>query len=192
LAGSSVYTAVLDACVLYPAPVRDLLLSLAVEGLFHARWSSRIQDEWVSNLLANRTDLTREGLAQTVDAMNQGIPDCLVVGWEALEPSVSLPDAGDNHVLAAAIRGHADTIVTFNLKDFPSDYLATFDIEAHHPDDFVLNQIELAEIPAIRAVKKMRARLKNPPKSAEELLERLRQCNLPLSADRLRHAIDLI
>lgn len=172
--------------------MRDLLLSLAVEGLFHARWSSRIQDEWVSNLLANRADLTREGLAQTVDAMNQGIPDCLVVGWEALEQSVSLPDAGDNHVLAAAIRGHADTIVTFNLKDFPSEYLATFDVEAHHPDDFVLNQIELAEIQAIRAVKKMRARLKNPPKSAEELLERLRQCNLPLSADRLRHAIDLI
>ena len=118
MAGSARYTVILDACVLYPAPLRDVLLSLASEGLFHARWSERIQDEWGRNLLRQRPDLEQEDLQRTCALMSNAIPDCLVTGWEPFEQIIT---GLDRHVLAAALRGHADAIVTFNLKDFPSD-----------------------------------------------------------------------
>lgn len=78
MAGSATYTAILDACVLYPAPLRDLLLSLASAGLFHARWTPEIQDEWTRNLLANRPDLTLAQLQISHQRMRVAIPDCLV------------------------------------------------------------------------------------------------------------------
>jgi len=81
VAGSSRYTAVLDACVLHPAPVRDLLLSLAAAGLYHARWTDQIQAEWIDSLLARRPDLDRQKLQRTADLMAQAVPDCLVKGY---------------------------------------------------------------------------------------------------------------
>lgn len=156
MAGSARYTALLDANTLYPAPLRDLLLSLAVHGLYHARWTARIHDEWTHNLARNRPELA-ERLPQLVALMNRIIPDCLIENYEALIDGLALPDAGDRHVLAAAITGHVDAIVTFNLKDFPGEVLARYNIEAQHPDDFVLNQLELRQIDALAAIKAMRA-----------------------------------
>lgn len=78
------FTVVYDACVLYPAPLRDFLVRLAVTGAFRARWTEAIHDEWVRNLLANRADLSREKLERTVALMNQAVPDCLVEGYELL------------------------------------------------------------------------------------------------------------
>ena len=98
------FTVVYDACVLYPAPLRDFLVRLAVTGAFRARWTEAIHDEWVRNLLANRADLSREKLERTVALMNQAVPDCLVEGYELLIGGLDLPDPDDNHVLAAAIR----------------------------------------------------------------------------------------
>ena len=192
MAGSSRYTTVLDACVLYPAPLRDLLLSLAREGLFHARWTNRIHDEWVRNLLANRSDLTESQLRRTCQLMNDAVPDSLIDRWEKLEGAVELPDADDRHVLAAAICGHADAIVTYNLDDFPAQALAQFGVEALHPDDFLLNQIDLAEIQALKAIKAMRARLRNPPVCGADLIVTLEKLQLPLSAARLKAAAELI
>ena len=186
MAGASSYTALLDACVLYPAPVRDLLLSLACTDLFHAKWTQQIEHEWVENLLANRNDLRREQLAQTCTLMRQAVSDCLIEHYEKFIPLVNLPDENDRHVLAAAIGGHADTIVTFNLKDFPQKSLDAFGIEAVHPDDFIMNQMELSQPVAIAAVKAMRARLKNPPRSAEEFIATIEDCQLPLTAAFLR------
>jgi hypothetical protein len=103
-----------------------------------------------------------------------------------------LPDPDDRHVLAAAIAGHADAIVTFNLRDFPADALVTHGIEAQHPDDFVLNQFELSPINALAAIKAMRARLRNPPRTAEELISILESRQLPQSAAWLRQAAALI
>lgn len=119
MAGFFRYTVVLDACVLYPAPLRDLLLSLASAGMFGARWTEMIQDEWQRNLLKNRPDL-KDQIPRTVELMNSAIEDCLIQGYERLIDSFALPDPNDRHVLAAAIAGHADAIVTFNLKDFPA------------------------------------------------------------------------
>ncbi len=192
MAGSARYTAILDACVLYPAPLRDVLLSLAQAGLYHARWSEDIHDEWIRNLLRDRSDLTPDQIARTRGLMNQSIPDSIVTNYSALIGTISLPDPGDRHVLAAAIAGHADAIVTFNLKDFPRDILHSYNVEPQHPDDFVLNQLELNEIAALSAIRRTRARLRNPPKTAPELIDRLSLSGLPQTAARLRQAQELI
>jgi hypothetical protein len=121
----SKFTVVYDACVLYPAPLRDLLtqLATAVPPLFRAKWTDEIHEEWVGNVLKDRNDLTREQLARTTRLMNESVPDCLVEGYEHLLESVELPDPDDRHVVAAAIHARADAIVTLNLKDFPPDAL---------------------------------------------------------------------
>jgi len=191
MAGSARYTALLDANVLYPAPIRDLLLSLAAVGLYHARWTDRIQQEWVQNLEANRPELVGK-FVQTVQLMNTAIPDCLVENYEHLIESLKLPDPDDRHVLAAAIAGHADAIITMNLKDFPPAALEPHKIEAQHPDEFLLNQLDLNEAAALFAIRAMRARLKSPPRSAEEFVETFDQLGLPMTASRLRQTIRLI
>mgnify|MGYP001185078229 CR=1 FL=1 len=86
--------------------------------------------------------------------MAQAVPDGVVQGWQHIEPDLTgLPDADDRHVLAAAICGHADAIVTFNLGDFPTQALAPFGVEAQHPDDFLLNQLDLNPIAALKSIK---------------------------------------
>ena len=98
------FSAVYDACVLYPAPIRDLLLQLALSDLFRAHWTNDIHDEWTRNVLKNRPDLTAEQLQRTRELMDANVRDCLVTGYESLIPSLELPDENDRHVLAAAIR----------------------------------------------------------------------------------------
>ena len=191
MAGSARYTAVLDANTLYPAPVRDLLLSLAVDGLYHARWTHRIHAEWTRNLLLKRPEIEPR-LAALVELINRSVPDCLIGNYEGLISGMALPDPDDRHVLAAAIAGHADAIVTFNLKDFPADALDPHQIEALHPDDFILNQLELRPYEALAAVKKMRARLTRPPQTGAELIATLERCGLPATAAHLRQAQALI
>jgi len=106
---------VCDACVLYPAPLRDLFMQLALADLFQARWTDAIHDEWTRNVAANRPDSSPAGLARCRKLMDEHVPDCLVTGYEALIPTLTLPDVDDRHVLAAAIHGGAGLIVTFNL-----------------------------------------------------------------------------
>jgi predicted nucleic acid-binding protein len=192
MAGYYRYTAILDACVLYPAPLRDLLLSLAEDSVFGARWTNTIQDEWIRNLLANRSDLKPEALARTASAMNDAIEDSLVENYEYLIESLVLPDSNDRHVLAAAIVGHADAIVTFNLKDFPEEYVGSHGVEVLHPDDFLVAQYDLNQIKVLSAVKAIRGKLKKPPMTAEQLIDVYEQQGLPQFCKLLRAAVDLL
>ena len=192
MAGSAAYTAILDACVLYPATLRNVLLSLAHAGLYHARWTEAIEDEWMRNLLRNRPDLTAQQLRQVQARMNEAIADCRVTHYEPLISGLTLPDAKDRHVLAAAIAGHADAIVTLNLRDFPADTLSRYNLEAQHPDEFVMNQLELREYEALTAIKRMRARLGNPTLGAEEFVDMLERQGLVQTALHLRRRIELI
>lgn len=182
---STKFTVVLDACVLYPAPVRDLLLSLANEGLFTPKWTKIIQDEWVRNLLIKRKDLNKKQLDQTILAMNLAFPDSNVEHFEELIPGLKLPDQDDLHVLACAIRCNADLITTFNLKDFPDNHLRKYDIEVQSPDELISNLIDLNNDIACTAFRKMLKRLKNPPKSKTEVIETLRKCELKISSWKL-------
>jgi predicted nucleic acid-binding protein len=191
VAGSARYTAILDANVLFPQLVRDLLLSLAACGLYHARWSPDINEEWTRNLRRKRPELA-DKIPRIVDALNRTVPDCLVTGYRPLVPSLKLPDPADRHVLAAAIAGHADAIVTFNLRDFPAEILQVHGIEAQHPDDFIMNQLQLHEVRALTAVKEMRERWKNPPYTATEMLRLLALRGLSQTAEHLQGALKLI
>lgn len=165
------FVAVFDACVLYPAPVRDLLMRLALTDLFRARWTDRIHDEWIRSVLADRPDLAPAQLDRTRALMNEAVPDCLVTGYEGLVERVELPDADDRHVLAAAIRCQAGVIVTYNLRDFPEAVLAPYGIEAQHPDEFVTHLFDLDPGSVCAAVRDQRAALINPPRTVDELLE---------------------
>lgn len=186
------FTAVYDASVLYPAPLRDLLMHLAATELFRARWTNTIHDEWIESLLRNRPELSRQRLERTRDLMNDVVLDCLVEGFEDLIPVLTLPDADDRHVLAAAIRARADVIVTMNLRDFPSEVLAQYGIDAQHPDEFVSYLIDLSPGQVCRAVKSHRASLKNPPKTVAEYLETLNAQALPETVSALREFADVI
>jgi predicted nucleic acid-binding protein len=192
MAGYYRYTAVLDACVLFPAPLRDLLMSLADEGIFGARWTAQIHEEWIRNLAAKRPDLDKQKLQRTAALMNEVVEDALVENYQYLIPTIQLPDPDDRHVLAAAIVGHADAIVTFNLKDFPEHMLSQHSIEVLHPDDFLIAQYDLDQIRMLRVIKACRTKLKKPPKSAEDYVATLEQQGLPQTCRILRQAIDLI
>ena len=177
---------ILDANVLYPAPVRDMLLSLANNNMFQPKWSAAINEEWVRNLVANRPDIKRENTENTIRSMNRAFPDANTETYPSTITELNLPDPNDQHVLAAAISAEAELIVTFNLKDFPPSLLAPRGIEAIHPDDFILGLTEEDKITAFDAFEKQVARLKNPPLSREYVLDKLNDCNLPKTAASLR------
>lgn len=103
------FTAFYDANVLYPAELRNLLMHLAMTGLFRARWSDGVHEEWITALPRNRPDLSRESLSGAGCSWTNMRPDALVSGYEDLIEGLQLPDAGDRHVLAAGIRGRADS-----------------------------------------------------------------------------------
>jgi predicted nucleic acid-binding protein len=183
------FTAFYDANVLYPAELRNLLMHLALIGRFRAKWSAEVHEEWISNLLKKRPDLTRDKLERTRMLMDKHAVDALVTGYEDLIPGLQLPDPDDRHVLAAAIRGHADVIVTMNLRDFPSDTIVSFGIEAQHPDEFVLHLLDLAPGAVVAAAQNHRQSLKNPTKTVAEYLETLERQGLTQTVSVLREYV---
>jgi predicted nucleic acid-binding protein len=185
------FVALFDACVLYPPSVRDVLLSLAVTDLFRARWTNRIQDEWVSAVLRTKGQLA-ERLERTRQMMATAVPDAEVSGYEGLIDSIELPDPDDRHVLAAAIVGRADVIVTTNLRHFPRAALARYNIEAQHPDEFISHVLTLAPSIAITAIKEQRARLQNPLCTPDQYLGVLARQGLARTVSILRESIALI
>lgn len=193
MAGHARYTALLDACVLYPILVCDALISVSVAGLFAAKWTTAIEAEWMRSLERDR-GRPAGSFERRRDLMRLATPD-----WEVdagacarLEPSLRLPDSGDVHVLAAAIAGHADCIVTSNLKDFPAAALAPHGLEAVHPDDFLVAQMDLDELAVLSALKDMRRRMRNPALTAEVFVERFERSGLVATSTRLQRAIQLI
>jgi PIN domain len=153
-------------------------MQLAVTDLFRARWTAQIHEEWINALMRQQPDRDRAALERTRQLMDKATRDCLITGHELLIPSLRLPDPDDRHVLAAAIHGRCDVIVTSNLKDFPEDQLKPYSIEAQHPDEFLRNQLDLAPGIFCGAIRKIRARLQNPPYSVAEYLSILAQQGL--------------
>lgn len=185
------FIVVYDACVLYPAPLRDLLLEIAFSDLVTAKWTDAIHDEWIRNLLINRPELEGK-LTKTRALMNQAVPDALVENYEHLTRGLNLPDENDKHVLAAAIKCSAQRIVTFNLKDFPPEILESYAMKAMHPDEFIEHQLDLSQDAVLACVKRIRSRLQNPKVSSQAYLETLASQQLPVTAKKLREFIDLV
>ena len=130
---------VYDANVLYSAPLRDFLVELALTSVFEARWTEEIHSEWIRNVLLNRSDLTIERLTRTKNLMNASVEGSLVTGYEEIIPQLQLPDLGDRHVLAAAIRSSAKYIITFNLRDFPNEAICLRHASRTHHTTFRQN-----------------------------------------------------
>lgn len=180
------FVVVYDACVLYPAPLRDLLIRLGLTGLVRVKWSEQILDECFRAIQRQRPELPAEALARTRHLMTVAVADCMVSGFEPLVNGLELPDVDDRHVLAAAIRAGAQVIVTFNLSDFPVSTLAPYGIEPRHPDEFVLDAIDLAPVVVAQVVVEQAASLRSPRRSTGELLDTLRAQGLIRSVAKLR------
>jgi hypothetical protein len=174
----STFAVIYDSCVLYPAPLRDLLMRLALADLFRAKWTNEIHEEWIRNLLINRTEIKREQLEKIRDMMNMHVRDCLVDDYQQLIETLSLPDPNDRHILAAAIHSGCSSIITYNLKDFPKSVLEKYNIEAQHPDDFLMTLLDLSSDIFLSTIKMHRMILKNPSKTIDEYLETLKKQSL--------------
>lgn len=179
------FVVVLDANVLYPFRKRDVLLRFYQAGLFRARWSEQILDEWTRNLLKSRPDLEKSVRSQ-LKAMGEHFPEALVTGHMTLVDALTLPDMDDRHVLAAAIVCGAQHIVTENLSDFPADRLAEYDIEAIDADEFLSRTFDLYPSEALTVLRDLRAVYGRPPYSPPEFVLDLTAKGLPKLAARAR------
>lgn len=192
MSGTVPLVAFLDASVLYPALLRNILMNLALADLFRARWSDRVHEEWIAALLKARPDLTHERLAQVRSLMEAHVNDASVSGYEHRIERLTLPDRDDRHVLAAAIHGGATVIVTANLRDFPDAVLTGYGIAAQHPDAFVLNMFASNPEDVLTALRTLRLDLKHPPRTAAELLSLMERQGLAASATALRPFTDTL
>ncbi len=184
--------AVLDANVLYSAVLRDLLMQLAAAGLFQARWSRQIEDEWTRNLLTNRPDIAASQVAATRALMARAVPDALIHGHEAIIPRIRLPDPHDRHVVAAAVRARAGVIVTRNLRDFPPFVLEPLGLVAQGPDMFLVALAAAEPLKVIAGARSCRTRLTRPPVSTDRYLNVLSRHGLTATAEFLRKHAELL
>lgn len=162
------FVVVYDACVLYPAHIRDFLLRLATTDLFQAKWSEGILDETFEAIVARHPEHASR-LARTRRLMGDAVRDGLVEGYEPLIDSLELPDPDDRHVLAVAIRCQAQVIVTFNSRDFPAHRLEPYGVEAQTPDEFVQNLLDLAPETVVDVFCRWLSGLRHPSRPAEVL-----------------------
>lgn len=172
--------------MLYPSTLRDLLIRIAQARLVQAKWTDRILDEVFKNLLVNRPDLDPTALARTRTLMICAVRDCLITGYEPLINGLDLPDPDDRHVLAAAIKARAQVIVTSNLKDFPAECLARWDIEAKSPDEFVSDQVDLDGKIVWGCVQQIADTWRKPPGTTDDVLLALERSGLLRSVAELR------
>ena len=170
--------AVLDACVLHAAPLRDLLLRLALADLYRPRWTDEIHEEWMRSVLERRRDLTLAQLQRTRVLMDAAVPDGLVRGYAVPNARPRLPDPADEHVLAAALHCGAESIVTYNLADFPEEALGPLGLAAEHPDDFLFGLLRASPMAFLEAVDAQRRALTRPARATSELLDTFRGLDL--------------
>lgn len=169
-----------------------MLLSLAEAEFYRARWSEKILDETeaaVVKILEPKLGSEKEARDRAVrrrSFMTSAFEEALVTDYDNFFSACpQLPDPEDAHVIAAALKAQASTIVTENLKDFPADILAPLNLEAKSADDFIADTIALNEGKAVAAIKVMRERLKKPEMDPETFLRSLEERGLTATADTL-------
>lgn len=179
-------TVVYDASVLYPNTLRDLLIRVAQAGMVSAKWSEQILDEMLNALTRDRPDIPAERLGVLRERMNAALRDCLVRGHEPIIDGLDLPDKDDRHVLAAAVRCNAQSIVTANVRDFPAATLASWNVEAIAPDEFVLDLIDLDAKIVWACLQQIADSRHRPPENVDDVLNQLERSGLVESVAVLR------
>lgn len=177
------FSVFLDACALVPIALADTLLRLAEADLYRPLWSQRILDETVAAIEAIHPDLADGRAHRRAAIMDAAFEDASVSDWEQFVDGIHLPDCDDRHVVAAAQLGRADLIVTMNLSDFPCEQLSAFAIEVQHPDEFLLNLLDLDPDRTVRVLFEQAGATQNPAITVPALLEQLARCGVPRFAE---------
>jgi predicted nucleic acid-binding protein len=191
LINSARFTAVLDANVLFPVVVRDYLLWLSLYELYSPKWSTQLLDEFKAIFAKKKISLTKAQINQQVQLMNKACPSALVTNYHHLINNIKLKDENDRHVVAAAIKCNANVIVTYNLKDFPQQYLSEMGLNAIDPDTFIADMIDLAPTKCCEAFQKMVLTKNKPPYEEKEYLDILAHNNLKQTAEELRRYLEI-
>lgn len=167
----------LDACVLYPTVLREILIGVAARGLYRPLWSARILEEWARAAARNGGPVDEAIARGEIALLRARFPQAEVAPRPGLEARLYLPDENDIHVLAAAIAGGAEAIVTYNAADFPRATLAGEGLDRRDPDGFLWELWSRDPEPVAEAVEAVRAeaeRLSGQPQSLRALLKRVR------------------
>ena len=178
--------ALTDTNILYSAGIRDILLQIAISELFEPKWTPDIRDELIDTFRKTRPDIDQQRIEGIWSGMNHYFPNALVTGYEYLVDNLVLPDPNDRHVLAAAIHANCDYIVSEDRKHFPAAALEQYGITRLRADDFLLMLLHSSPGEFIDAVRVVLARLKSPPYSVEEYLDKRMQDGLPKTVAELR------
>jgi hypothetical protein len=176
---------ILDANLLYPFQLRNLLVQLGVDSVIAPRWTRRIHEEWIGNLIVTGK-VPRNRLLVTLELMDVALPDAEVQGWEAHLEGLTLPDPDDRHVLAAALAARAGTILTMNVRDFPASALAPQGVVAVHPDGFLCGLYEADPEAFHASTEAAHGNLSRSTPSIAEYFDVLERQGLPQLARRLR------
>lgn len=186
---TSDFPAILDACVLVQAAVRDTLLRLFERRLFLARWTDEIIAE-TERTLQQKLGCTPEQTEHLIGTIREHFPDAWVEqGYRELIP-VMTNDEKDRHVLAAAVKVPCEVIVTYNLKHFPEESLKPFGIVAKHPDEFLIDLYHLNGEIVIHELHEQGQVLRTP-RTINEVLDWLEKCQCKQFAQLIRAKLDL-
>jgi predicted nucleic acid-binding protein len=183
------YTVLLDACALVPIILADTLLRLAEKELYEVCWSKRIGEEAIRAAASVHPELPESAFRSRIDAMNAAFENAQIELRSELAGQVRLADPDDEHVLAAAVQAGANAIVTFNLKDFPLKALTPLNLEALHPDDFLLLTFELQPDVVVETIIEQAKNSRNPPRTAWELTTRLAMAGVPRFATEVQRRL---
>lgn len=179
------YHALLDANVLHPAFVRAALLWFADERLFRPAWSPTILEEWRRSVKRRHPDLDDSRIDAWQAIMTDQFPDAEITGYEPIIEALTLPDAEDRHVLAAAIVGKCQGVITTNLKHFPAAAVMPFTLEIVHPDDFIVNIIDIDPVRALTACRRHRQAMATTRPTPDQFLDRFAVAGLVQAHARL-------
>ncbi len=164
----------------------DLSIRLAQRDLCAVRWTAAILEEAQRNLIAARDDEDR--VRRRFESLREHFGDWEITGYEALVPSMTCHEK-DRHVLAAAVRGGANQIVTANVKDFPAESLGPYDIEVVRPGEFLSNALHMYPNDVVTVLHEQASALRRPAMTVATLLSGLSRlwCTTVRSGSRSRH-----
>lgn len=166
----TIFPAILDACVLFPYNLRDVLIRAAAKGLYQVYWSQEILNEMTGNLV--KREKMDSPSAESLEAkLKELFPEAMVDVPDSLTSSMPNHE-GDHHVLAAAIVSRSSVIVTTNIKHFPQEVLSPYFIEAQTPDTFLTHLFDLEPDVMLEVIESCGSERKNSI-SVDKFLQRL-------------------
>lgn len=177
------FPAFLDTCVLYPAYLCDTLLRLAEAAAYRPLWSAEVLDELRRNLIER--NIPAERVERRLANMTRSFPDALISGYESLVDGMT-NDPKDRHVLAAAVRSNAEVLVTFNTRDFPEPALKPYDVAVIHPDEFLLDQLDLYPGVTLEVLRQQAASYRRVPNTVPGILSLLERAGVQQFAAEVR------